>query len=138
MLKPSVAHPNADRVYRVVIAEPDPAQTNRSSLLIGNFNLHYVNKSGVRINVHYDRYVLTVVALEGGGVIHFIVFVVFVIGETLAVGTYASRHVLSGLRVILIWVVLILIWGILILLATALLRRCLNRGRNAQSQRESE
>ena len=76
--------------------------------------------------MHNDCYVLTFVALEGGGVIHFIVFVVFVIGETLAVGTYASRHVLIGLRVILICVILILIWVILILLAAALLRNVLH------------
>ena len=34
-------------------------EANETSLLIGNRNLHYVNNSGVGINVYDNRYVLT-------------------------------------------------------------------------------
>lgn len=109
----------------------NPRSSDRTSLLIGECNLHYVENSGVGIDVDDDGHVLTLVSFQGIGVIHFVAFVILVIREVLTVGTYAARHVLISLRVGLVLVGLVL-------LTSALLRRRLSSSHNPQAQRESQ
>src|SRR3984885_7386472 len=103
-------------VRTFISSSRNPRSSDRTSLLIGECNLHYVENSGVGIHVDHNGHMLTLVSFQGIGVIHFVAFVILVIREVLTVGTYATRHVLISLRVGLVLVGLVL-------LTSALLRR---------------
>ena len=66
--------------------------------LLRGLDLDYVDYVVVRVNLNKKRNVLSLLALQGVGVVDSILLVILVVGETLPVATDLSRHVLVGIR----------------------------------------